>query len=454
MSRPGVRTITVPRGRRSVLLGIGVGAAALAVLTIVASSGPVGFVTSPPPGSGSPPTLPPLPTTSTTATPANAYATGALNPATLPPIPGWVVALIQGAFVLVVLAAGLWLLRFAWQHAPRARSRVHVDHEIFPLPDLPEELTRSAAARMMLLQGGTPRNAIVACWLDLEDAAGAVGLPRLASETSADYTTRVLKTWDLAPDAPRLPRRALPRGPVLPARADRGPSRARRPPAHAAPRGAVAGRRRDRGAARARAGRAGRGGGRARVFTRDEARAPGLAVNRLDPRALPKGRRRLLAVVAAYLVLLALLQALDLSPSPLLIAALFVAVGSVLLYVDGRLNDSAPSAWPRLGASTLGLGRGADHRTTSLARRLAALDTATAGSRRQLALDIHAQVVQVLVGRARRVHGRDVLTDPTARALLPADLALLLADPVDEQILDRLVDPPALTRLLDRIESL
>ncbi len=201
MSRPGVRTITVPRGRRSVLLGIGVGAAALAVLTIVASSGPVGFVTSPPPGSGSPPTLPPLPTTSTTATPANAYATGALNPATLPPIPGWVVALIQGAFVLVVLAAGLWLLRFAWQHAPRARSRVHVDHEIFPLPDLPEELTRSAAARMMLLQGGTPRNAIVACWLDLEDAAGAVGLPRLASETSAEYTTRVLKTWDLAPDA-------------------------------------------------------------------------------------------------------------------------------------------------------------------------------------------------------------------------------------------------------------
>ncbi len=177
-------------------------------------------------------------------------------------------------------------------------------------------------------------------------------------------------------------------------------------------------------------------------------------MNRLDPRALPKGRRRLLAVVAAYLVLLALLQALDLSPSPLLIAALFVAVGSVLLYVDGRLNDSAPSAWPRLGASTLGLGRGADHRTTSLARRLAALDTATAGSRRQLALDIHAQVVQVLVGRARRVHGRDVLTDPTARALLPADLALLLADPVDEQILDRLVDPPALTRLLDRIESL
>lgn len=201
MSRAGVRTITVLRGRRSALLGIGVGVAALAVLTIVASSGPVGFVTLPPPGSGSPPTLPPQPTTSTTATPANAYATGALNPNTLPPIPGWVVALIQGLFVLLALAAGLWLLRFAWQHAPRPRSRVHQDRQIVLLPDLPEELTRSAAARMALLQNGTPRNAIVACWLDLEEAAGAVGLPRLASETSAEYTTRVLKTWDLAPDA-------------------------------------------------------------------------------------------------------------------------------------------------------------------------------------------------------------------------------------------------------------
>lgn len=177
-------------------------------------------------------------------------------------------------------------------------------------------------------------------------------------------------------------------------------------------------------------------------------------MNRLDPRGLPKGRRRLLGVVAGYLVLLALLQALGLSPKPLLIAAAFVAVGSVLLYVDGRLDDNTPSAWPRLGASTLGLGRGADHRTTSLARRLAGLATATAGSRRQLALDLHGQVVRVMVGRVRRAHGRDLLTDPTARELLPADLALLLADPVDERVLDRLVDPPALTRLLDRIESL
>ena len=200
MSRSRVRTITVPRDRRSALVGVAVGAAALAVLTIVASSGPVGFVTSPPPGSGSAPSLPALPTTLTTAT-ANPFATGAFDPGALPSIPGWVGALIQGLFVILALATVLWLLRFGWQHAPRARSRVQEDHEIDTLPALPEELTRSAAARMTLLQNGTPRNAIVACWLDLEDAAGDVGLPRLPAETSAEYTTRVLKTWDLAPDA-------------------------------------------------------------------------------------------------------------------------------------------------------------------------------------------------------------------------------------------------------------
>ena len=162
----------------------------------------------------------------------------------------------------------------------------------------------------------------------------------------------------------------------------------------------------------------------------------------------------MLGAVAAYLVLLVLLQVLDLSPSALLLAALFIAGGSVFVYVDGRLDDNTPSAWPRLGASTLGLGRGTDHRTTSLARRLAALDTASAGSRRQLAVDIRTQVVVVMAGRVRRAHGRDLLTDPAAHALVPPDLALLLEDPIDERVLDRLVDPVALTRLLDRIESL
>lgn len=201
MIRPGARAITVPRGRRTTLVAIGCGAAALGVLTVVASSGPVGFVTTSPPGSGPPPTLPPPPSATTTTAPPNPRATGFMDPSSIPSLPGWVVVILQSLLIVVVLLAGLWLLRTAWRNLPRYRSRVQEEPQIITLPDLPEELTRSAAARMALLQDGTPRNAIVACWLDLEDAAGAVGLPRRASETSAEYTTRVLKTWDLAPDA-------------------------------------------------------------------------------------------------------------------------------------------------------------------------------------------------------------------------------------------------------------
>ncbi|MEP6797611.1 MAG: DUF4129 domain-containing protein [Lapillicoccus sp.] len=198
----GPRTVRVPRGRQATVLVIALATAALALVTVVASSGPVGFVTVPPPVPGELQTLPPLPSTTTTTAVSNALSTNGLNPNDLPPLPDWVVVLLQSLVVVLVVLAGLALLRAGWRHRPHYRSRVQEEYAIVPLPDLPEELTRTADARMaLLLQTGDPRNAIVACWLDLEDSAAEIGLPRLVFETSAEYTTRVLKTWDLAPDA-------------------------------------------------------------------------------------------------------------------------------------------------------------------------------------------------------------------------------------------------------------
>ena len=42
------------------------------------------------------------------------------------------------------------------------------------------------------LRGGTPRNAIVQCWIVLEDAVAATGHGRMPSETSAEFTARVI----------------------------------------------------------------------------------------------------------------------------------------------------------------------------------------------------------------------------------------------------------------------
>ncbi len=39
---------------------------------------------------------------------------------------------------------------------------------------------------------GSPRNAIVACWLRLEELAGEAGVPAHPTETSTEFTARVL----------------------------------------------------------------------------------------------------------------------------------------------------------------------------------------------------------------------------------------------------------------------
>lgn len=50
----------------------------------------------------------------------------------------------------------------------------------------------AASARAALLEG-RPRNAIVACWVELERDAAAAGVPRLEAETSAEYAARVVR---------------------------------------------------------------------------------------------------------------------------------------------------------------------------------------------------------------------------------------------------------------------
>jgi len=46
-----------------------------------------------------------------------------------------------------------------------------------------------------VLLSGEPRNAIVACWVQLEDACARIGLRRGPAETSMEFTQRVLTTY-------------------------------------------------------------------------------------------------------------------------------------------------------------------------------------------------------------------------------------------------------------------
>ena len=72
--------------------------------------------------------------------------------------------------------------------------------QVTALPEVPErELAVDVESARVALAGGSPRNAIVACWMQLERDAAAAGLPREAAETSAEYVERVVAASSVDP---------------------------------------------------------------------------------------------------------------------------------------------------------------------------------------------------------------------------------------------------------------
>jgi hypothetical protein len=172
---------------------------ALAVVTVVTASSPVDVLSQPPRGSASSVLLETPPTVATvTTTPRPSEMPDLSSLPSLPPLLLTFIEIVVGVFLLWAL---IYLLRFAWRSVPRLRTRTVPRPALQSLPPLPDELVESAERRAALLREGSPRNAFVACWIDLEDSATAAGLPREPYETSAEYTVRVLHTWDIAPDA-------------------------------------------------------------------------------------------------------------------------------------------------------------------------------------------------------------------------------------------------------------
>ncbi len=106
------------------------------------------------------------------------------------------------AFVLlvvgIVLAVSdrqgrLWNLRWRFRRRKRA-PKLSAPRDFQPAP---VEVDVEAASEA--LEAGTPRNGIVACWMQLERDAAEVGLERLAAETSAEYAERVVASSSVDP---------------------------------------------------------------------------------------------------------------------------------------------------------------------------------------------------------------------------------------------------------------
>ena len=129
-------------------------------------------------------------------------------PDTLPPEPtevpssDLVAAIAAGIIALLVIAVAY---AFVTTMVGRIRVRKHqprrtVARRAAPLPEFEQaDVVLDVEAQLAALAEGSPRNAIVACWLRLEDDVTEAGLPRLAAETSAEFTERVLGSYALDP---------------------------------------------------------------------------------------------------------------------------------------------------------------------------------------------------------------------------------------------------------------
>jgi hypothetical protein len=112
---------------------------------------------------------------------------------------------IEKVLAVVVFAALLYLAVVVisfWISVLRRRlRRRRADEEAFDaLPVVPEAVVvLDIDAHRRLLLDGPARNAIVACWMQLEADAARAGLPRDPAETSAEYTTRVVAAASIDP---------------------------------------------------------------------------------------------------------------------------------------------------------------------------------------------------------------------------------------------------------------
>lgn len=105
---------------------------------------------------------------------------------------------VKSVLQVVLIAAAVALVISAWNRRPRLhwrRKRAPEDFEV--LDDLAALVSADAAAQREVLAAGSPRNAIVACWLRLEAVTEDAGFERDPSDTSEEFTTRVLQQFSV-----------------------------------------------------------------------------------------------------------------------------------------------------------------------------------------------------------------------------------------------------------------
>jgi hypothetical protein len=118
-------------------------------------------------------------------------------------LPEWLSAVLRVVIVVIVFVTAIVALMAAWRNRPRVRWRrkSNGEGEFEVLPNIAAAVVEQAAAQRAALLDGAPRNAIVQCWLRLENDVAAAGLERDPADTSLEFTERVLARYTVDPEA-------------------------------------------------------------------------------------------------------------------------------------------------------------------------------------------------------------------------------------------------------------
>lgn len=139
--------------------------------------------------------------TQPTLSPGQGEPPEAADPATLPAwsrlvVRGLLLLLLAGAVIAILVSVRFVILRRRLRGDAALRADPPPLPVVEPEPD-PDAVETALADTLAGLDRGTPRNAVVACWVRLEELAVAQGLPRHPSDTPAEFVTRALEAYRL-----------------------------------------------------------------------------------------------------------------------------------------------------------------------------------------------------------------------------------------------------------------
>jgi hypothetical protein len=98
------------------------------------------------------------------------------------------------AIVAIVATVVFMVARELWRRRPEPAAS---EAPAAAIDTLPEVLLEGASIRMEGLETGTPTDAIVACWVRLEEEVAAAGLKEDDSRTSSEVVADVLGDYDV-----------------------------------------------------------------------------------------------------------------------------------------------------------------------------------------------------------------------------------------------------------------